>query len=141
MFWIFHSRYIQRLPLMFIFGIATSPSTIQHMLLYSVSSLLCIQLFQSLSCTQHLTTVMNKVLSHPMPKSRVKITLNFNIGKILELYPKYAEEIYFLFPADPDAVFSLQTQWKSDAGADEHVPLSRLLRQEFHQGPAGEGRR
>ncbi|TKS86679.1 Origin recognition complex subunit 3 [Collichthys lucidus] len=48
------SRYIERLPLMFIFGIATSPSTIQHMLPHSVSSLLCIELFQSLSCTQHL---------------------------------------------------------------------------------------
>lgn len=58
-----HSRYIERLPLMFIFGIATSPSTIQHMLPHSVSSLLCIELFQSLSCTQHLATVIDKVIS------------------------------------------------------------------------------
>ncbi|XP_074547777.1 origin recognition complex subunit 3 isoform X2 [Halichoeres trimaculatus] len=56
------SRYIQRLPLMFIFGIATSPSTIQHMLPHSVSSLLCIELFQSLSCTQHLATVIDKLI-------------------------------------------------------------------------------
>lgn len=56
-----HSRYVHRLPLMFIFGIATSPSTIQHMLPHSVSSLLCIQLFQSLSCTEHLATVIDKV--------------------------------------------------------------------------------
>ncbi|MED6271085.1 hypothetical protein CHARACLAT_016732 [Characodon lateralis] len=56
------SRYIRRLPLMFIFGIATSPSTIQHMLPNSVSSLLCIELFQSLSCTQHLTTVIDKLI-------------------------------------------------------------------------------
>ncbi|KAM9707674.1 origin recognition complex subunit 3 isoform 2-T2 [Menidia menidia] len=56
------SRYIERLPLMFIFGIATSPSTIQHMLPHSVSSLLCIELFQSLSCTQHLATVMDKLV-------------------------------------------------------------------------------
>lgn len=55
------SRYIQELPLIFIFGIATSPSTIQHMLPHSVSSLLCIELFQSLSCTQHLATVIDKV--------------------------------------------------------------------------------
>ncbi|MEQ2168301.1 hypothetical protein GOODEAATRI_012891, partial [Goodea atripinnis] len=57
-----HSRYIKRLPLMFIFGIATSPSTIQHMLPNSVSSLLCIELFQSLSCTQHLTAVIDKLI-------------------------------------------------------------------------------
>ncbi|XP_030641015.1 origin recognition complex subunit 3 [Chanos chanos] len=62
------SRYTQELPLMFIFGIATSPSTIQNMLPHSVSSLLCIQLFQSLSCTQHLATVIDKLLlTHHFP--------------------------------------------------------------------------
>ncbi|KAF7201701.1 origin recognition complex subunit 3 [Nothobranchius furzeri] len=62
------SRYVQRLPLMFIFGIATAPSTIQHMLPHSVSSLLCIELFQSLSCSQHLTTVIEKlILTHSFP--------------------------------------------------------------------------
>ncbi|XP_068195277.1 origin recognition complex subunit 3 isoform X2 [Antennarius striatus] len=62
------SRYIERLPLMFIFGIATSPSTIQHMLPHSVSSLLCIELFQSLACTQHLSTVIDKlILTHHFP--------------------------------------------------------------------------
>lgn len=59
------SRYIEHLPLMFIFGIATSPSTIQHMLPHSVSSLLCIELFQSLSCTQHLATVIDKLILTP----------------------------------------------------------------------------
>ncbi|XP_042244216.1 origin recognition complex subunit 3 [Thunnus maccoyii] len=59
------SRYIERVPLMFIFGIATSPSTIQHMLPHSVSSLLCIELFQSLSCTQHLATVIDKLILTP----------------------------------------------------------------------------
>uniref|UniRef100_A0A4W6F2S8 Origin recognition complex subunit 3 n=1 Tax=Lates calcarifer TaxID=8187 RepID=A0A4W6F2S8_LATCA len=59
------SRYIERLPLMFIFGIATAPSTIQHMLPHSVSSLLCIELFQSLSCTQHLATVIDKLILTP----------------------------------------------------------------------------
>ncbi|XP_062326337.1 origin recognition complex subunit 3 isoform X1 [Osmerus eperlanus] len=56
------SRYVEQLPLMLIFGIATSPSTIQHMLPHSVSSLLCIELFQSLSCTQHLATVIDKLI-------------------------------------------------------------------------------
>ncbi|XP_028995450.1 origin recognition complex subunit 3 isoform X2 [Betta splendens] len=56
------SRYVGRLPLVFIFGIATSPSTIQRMLPHSVSSLLCIELFQSLSCTQHLATVIDKLI-------------------------------------------------------------------------------
>ncbi|XP_034050936.1 origin recognition complex subunit 3 [Thalassophryne amazonica] len=59
------SRYVDHLPLMFIFGIATSPSTIQHMLPHSVSSLLCIELFQSLSCTQHLSTVVDKLILTP----------------------------------------------------------------------------
>ncbi|XP_016890719.1 origin recognition complex subunit 3 isoform X2 [Cynoglossus semilaevis] len=59
------SLYIERLPLMFIFGIATSPSTVQHMLPHSVSSLLCIELFQSLSCTQHLATVIDKLILTP----------------------------------------------------------------------------
>ncbi|KAJ8399467.1 hypothetical protein AAFF_G00411790 [Aldrovandia affinis] len=54
------SQYTQQLPLLFIFGIATSPSTIQRMLPHSVTSLLCIELFQSLSCTQHLATIIDK---------------------------------------------------------------------------------
>ncbi|CAL1590242.1 unnamed protein product [Knipowitschia caucasica] len=56
------SRYVEQLPLVFIFGIATSPSTIQNMLPHSVSSLLCIELFHSLSCTQHLATVIDKLI-------------------------------------------------------------------------------
>ncbi|KAG5266022.1 hypothetical protein AALO_G00248960 [Alosa alosa] len=72
------SRYIQKLPLMFIFGIATSPSTIQHMLPHSVSSLLCIELFQSLSCTQHLATVIDKLVLNP--QFPFKLT-----GKVLQV--------------------------------------------------------
>ncbi|XP_077477400.1 origin recognition complex subunit 3 [Stigmatopora argus] len=72
------SRYIAHLPLMFIFGIATSPSTIQHMLPHSVSSLLCIELFQSLSCTQHLATVIDKLIL--TPKFPFKLT-----GKVMQV--------------------------------------------------------
>uniref|UniRef100_A0A3Q0T8K2 Origin recognition complex subunit 3 n=1 Tax=Amphilophus citrinellus TaxID=61819 RepID=A0A3Q0T8K2_AMPCI len=72
------SRYIDRLPLTFIFGIATSPSTIQHMLPYSVSSLLCIELFQSLSCTQHLATVIDKLILTPC----IPFKLN---GKVMQV--------------------------------------------------------
>uniref|UniRef100_A0A8C5ADF3 Origin recognition complex subunit 3 n=1 Tax=Gadus morhua TaxID=8049 RepID=A0A8C5ADF3_GADMO len=62
------SRYVEQLPLILVFGIATSPSTIQQVLPHSVSSLLCIELFQSLSCTQHLSTVMDKlILTHYFP--------------------------------------------------------------------------
>ncbi|MBN3294448.1 ORC3 protein, partial [Polypterus senegalus] len=56
------SQYIHQLPFIFIFGIATSPATVHRMLPHSVSSLLCIELFQSLSCTKHLTTVMDKLI-------------------------------------------------------------------------------
>uniref|UniRef100_A0A669AZ02 Origin recognition complex subunit 3 n=1 Tax=Oreochromis niloticus TaxID=8128 RepID=A0A669AZ02_ORENI len=72
------SQYIDRLPLTFIFGIATSPSTIQHMLPHSVSSLLCIELFQSLSCTQHLATVIDKLIL----ASRIHFKLN---GKVMQV--------------------------------------------------------
>ncbi|XP_043118160.1 origin recognition complex subunit 3 [Puntigrus tetrazona] len=56
------SRYTQELPFVFIFGIATSPSAIQHRLPHSVSSLLCIEVFHSLSCTQHLASVFDKLV-------------------------------------------------------------------------------
>ncbi|MBN3301733.1 ORC3 protein, partial [Amia calva] len=56
------SQYIRKLPLIFIFGIATSPITIRRMLPHSVSALLCIELFQSLSCTEHLATVIDKLV-------------------------------------------------------------------------------
>ncbi|KAA0711474.1 Origin recognition complex subunit 3 [Triplophysa tibetana] len=56
------SQYTQELPLIFIFGIATSPITIQHRLPHSVSSLLCIEVFHSLSCTQHLACVFDKLI-------------------------------------------------------------------------------
>uniref|UniRef100_A0AAR2KEY1 Origin recognition complex subunit 3 n=1 Tax=Pygocentrus nattereri TaxID=42514 RepID=A0AAR2KEY1_PYGNA len=73
-----NSRYIHELPLIFVFGIATSPSTVQHILPHSVSSLLCIELFQSLSCTQHLATVIDKlILTSQFP---FKLT-----GKVLQV--------------------------------------------------------
>ncbi|XP_059501264.1 origin recognition complex subunit 3 isoform X2 [Stegostoma tigrinum] len=55
------SNYIQQLPLVLVFGIATSPITIHRMLPRAVCSLLCIELFQSLSCSDHLTTVIDKL--------------------------------------------------------------------------------
>ncbi|XP_030044489.1 origin recognition complex subunit 3, partial [Microcaecilia unicolor] len=56
------SLYTQELPLILVFGIATSPMIIHRLLSHSVSSLLCIELFQSVSCTQHLGTVIDKLL-------------------------------------------------------------------------------
>ncbi|XP_072355884.1 origin recognition complex subunit 3 isoform X1 [Scyliorhinus torazame] len=56
------SNYIQQLPLVLVFGIATSPITIHRMLPHAVSSLLCIELFQSLSSTEHLTSVIDKLV-------------------------------------------------------------------------------
>ncbi|XP_006010257.1 origin recognition complex subunit 3 isoform X2 [Latimeria chalumnae] len=56
------SQYIQKLPLVLIFGIATSPITIHRMLPHSVTSLLCLELFQSVPCTQHLATVIDKLV-------------------------------------------------------------------------------
>ncbi|KAM9317149.1 origin recognition complex subunit 3 [Gastrophryne carolinensis] len=61
-FIVISSRYIRELPLVLVFGIATSPMIIHRLLSHSVSSLLCIELFQSLSCTEHLATVVDKLL-------------------------------------------------------------------------------
>ncbi|XP_061091265.1 origin recognition complex subunit 3 isoform X3 [Conger conger] len=59
------SQYTQQLPLLFIFGIATSLSTVQRMLPHSVTSMLSIKLFQASSCTKHLATVIDKLVLTP----------------------------------------------------------------------------
>lgn len=56
------SQHIHELPLVLVFGIATSPMIIHGLLPHSVSSLLCIELFQSLSCKEHLSTIIDKVI-------------------------------------------------------------------------------
>ncbi|NXU88647.1 ORC3 protein, partial [Xiphorhynchus elegans] len=61
-FIVISSQHIHELPLVLIFGIATSPMIIHRLLPHSVSSLLCIELFQSLSCKEHLSTVIDKLL-------------------------------------------------------------------------------
>ncbi|XP_065767682.1 origin recognition complex subunit 3 isoform X3 [Muntiacus reevesi] len=61
-FIIISSQHLHEFPLILIFGIATSPVVIHRLLPHAVSSLLCIELFQSLSCKDHLTTVLDKLL-------------------------------------------------------------------------------
>ncbi|XP_045150269.1 origin recognition complex subunit 3 isoform X2 [Echinops telfairi] len=61
-FIIVSSQHRHEFPLILIFGIATSPIIIHRLLPHAVSSLLCIELFQSLSCKEHLTTVLDKLL-------------------------------------------------------------------------------
>ncbi|XP_040094758.1 origin recognition complex subunit 3 isoform X6 [Oryx dammah] len=61
-FIIISSQHLREFPLILIFGIATSPVVIHRLLPHAVSSLLCIELFQSLSCKEHLTTVLDKLL-------------------------------------------------------------------------------
>ncbi|XP_010284947.1 PREDICTED: origin recognition complex subunit 3-like [Phaethon lepturus] len=61
-FIVISSQHIRELPLVLIFGIATSPMIIHSLLPHSVSSLLCIELFQSLSCKDHLSTIIEKLL-------------------------------------------------------------------------------
>ncbi|KAM9240453.1 origin recognition complex subunit 3 isoform 3-T3 [Leptosomus discolor] len=61
-FVVISSQHIHELPLVLIFGIATSPMIIHSLLPHSVSSLLCIELFQSLSCKDHLSTIIDKLL-------------------------------------------------------------------------------
>ncbi|XP_045699012.1 origin recognition complex subunit 3 isoform X3 [Phyllostomus hastatus] len=61
-FIIVSSQHLHEFPLILIFGIATSPIIIHRLLPHAVSSLLCIEIFQSLSCKEHLTTVLDKLL-------------------------------------------------------------------------------
>ncbi|NP_001384958.1 origin recognition complex subunit 3 isoform 3 [Gallus gallus] len=61
-FVVISSQHIGEFPLVLIFGIATSPMIIHSLLPHSVSSLLCIELFQSLSCKDHLSTIIDKIL-------------------------------------------------------------------------------
>ncbi|XP_065689271.2 origin recognition complex subunit 3 isoform X1 [Patagioenas fasciata] len=61
-FIVISSQHIHELPLVLVFGIATSPMIIHSLLPHSVSSLLCIELFQSLSCKEHLSTIIDKLL-------------------------------------------------------------------------------
>uniref|UniRef100_A0A480KMI1 Origin recognition complex subunit 3 n=3 Tax=Sus scrofa TaxID=9823 RepID=A0A480KMI1_PIG len=61
-FIIISSQHLHEFPLILIFGIATSPIIIHRLLPHAVSSLLCLELFQSLSCKEHLTTVLDKLL-------------------------------------------------------------------------------
>uniref|UniRef100_A0A2K5FA33 Origin recognition complex subunit 3 n=1 Tax=Aotus nancymaae TaxID=37293 RepID=A0A2K5FA33_AOTNA len=60
-FVIISSQHLHEFPLILIFGIATSPIIIHRLLPHAVSSLLCIELFQSLPCKEHLTTVLDKL--------------------------------------------------------------------------------
>uniref|UniRef100_A0A2I3H665 Origin recognition complex subunit 3 n=1 Tax=Nomascus leucogenys TaxID=61853 RepID=A0A2I3H665_NOMLE len=60
-FIIISSQHLHEFPLILISGITTS--IINHRLFpHAVSSLLCIELFQFLSCKEHLTMVLNKLL-------------------------------------------------------------------------------
>ncbi|XP_062953108.1 origin recognition complex subunit 3 isoform X3 [Cynocephalus volans] len=61
-FIIISSEHLHEFPLILIFGIATSPIIIHRLLSHAVSSLLCIELFQSLPCKEHLTTMLDKLL-------------------------------------------------------------------------------
>ncbi|XP_035744510.1 origin recognition complex subunit 3 isoform X1 [Egretta garzetta] len=61
-FIVISSQHIHELPLVLIFGIATSPMIIHSLLPHSVSSLLCIELFQSLSSKEHLCTIIDKLI-------------------------------------------------------------------------------
>ncbi|KAM6406997.1 origin recognition complex subunit 3 isoform 4-T4 [Pluvialis apricaria] len=61
-FIVISSQHIHELPLVLIFGIATSPMIMHSLLPHSVSSLLCIELFQSLSSKEHLSTIIDKLL-------------------------------------------------------------------------------
>ncbi|NXV76497.1 ORC3 protein, partial [Atlantisia rogersi] len=61
-FIVISSQHSHEFPLVLVFGIATSPMIIHSLLPYSVSSLLCIELFQSLSCKEHLSTIIDKLL-------------------------------------------------------------------------------
>ncbi|XP_060580471.1 origin recognition complex subunit 3-like [Ruditapes philippinarum] len=56
------SNYINEVPLVFIFGIATSVSAIHRLLPNEVSSLLCMEKFQAPPSSEYLSLAINKIL-------------------------------------------------------------------------------
>ncbi|XP_078011371.1 origin recognition complex subunit 3 isoform X3 [Phascolarctos cinereus] len=60
-FIIISSQHLHELPIVLVFGIATSPIIIHRLLPQAVSSL-CIELLQSLSCKEHLAKLLDKLL-------------------------------------------------------------------------------
>lgn len=56
------SSYISKLPIIFVFGVATSMSAVHQLLPSSVSSLLCMEKFQAPPASQYLTHLMDKII-------------------------------------------------------------------------------
>lgn len=145
------SGYIDRVPLMLIFGIATSPSTIQNMLPHSVSSLLCIELFQSLSCTQHLATVIDTLILTPQFPFKVNgkvmqvlISIflyhdfsvrNFIKGVQLALLEHFhSQPLSVLCCKKKQAMGNVELLNKKDLERIRHLPsFKRYLEQQDHQ--------
>ncbi|ESO93276.1 hypothetical protein LOTGIDRAFT_232717 [Lottia gigantea] len=62
------SNYIEELPIVLVFGIATSVSAVHRLLSNCVSSLLCMEKFQAPPSSDYLTQVINQILftsTHP----------------------------------------------------------------------------
>ena len=57
----FHSNHLYHLPLVLVFGIATAVTTVHRLLPSGVSSLMCIEKFQSPPSSDYLTRVVQKV--------------------------------------------------------------------------------
>ncbi|XP_074846999.1 origin recognition complex subunit 3 isoform X2 [Carettochelys insculpta] len=104
-FIVISSQHIHEFPLVLIFGIATSPMIIHRLLPHSVSSLLCIELFQSLSCKEHLATVIDKLLlttQFPFKLSEKVLQVLINIF----LYHDFSVQNFIKgFQSDCGAVF------------------------------------
>lgn len=56
------SNYIHHLPIVFVFGIATSVAAVHRLLPNTVSSLLCMEKFQAPPSTEYLTLVINQII-------------------------------------------------------------------------------
>lgn len=59
------SNYIQQLPMVFVFGIATSVAAVHRLLPNAVSSMLCMEKFQAPPSTEYLTLVINQIIMTP----------------------------------------------------------------------------
>ena len=58
------SQYLEKLPLVLVFGIATAVTAIHRILPQSVSSLLCIEKFQAVPSSVYLAQLIDKVMSN-----------------------------------------------------------------------------
>ena len=147
----FARNYISELPLVFVFGIATSVSAVHRLLPNAVSSMLCMEKFQAPPSTEYLNMVINQVRHSSNLPSKMyiqhctdftdsgtahpKLDLMFKSQKFDFLKIFHFFSWYILIDIN-DLFLPLQTGGQSLSTTTGHIPVPRFLSAELHQGTA-----